>query len=507
MTIDADHPVIAPGENVPKVTSCRWLFCYISCIAMMCVYAVRVDISVAIVCMVNDKHGNHSTGSSESEQECVDTSTSHGESKKLEFDWPPALVASILGGFFYGYTVSNIPGGILADKYGGKKVFFGCLFTAGCMTILHPVLSRVSPYLTLAARVMTGFVSGPLFPSMHSLWGRWAPPIERTKLMSICYAGPYMGNIITLILSGYLCANGFDNGWGSIFYVFGGATIIFCVVWWFTVFDTPNSHPRITAAERDFLNEAVESHSKVSHVPWVKIFSARSMWAIIVAHFCYNWCNYTLLTVLPLFMKEVLKFNIKTNGLMSSIPYLGQFLGYTAIGPVADYIDNRQLMSTRNMRVTIQTVSFLGTAAFLVGTSFIKCTNAMSAVGLLFFAAAFMGFSGGGFFVNHVDIAPSYAGVLFGITNCISALSGFLAPLLAKGLTPDGTQEQWQNVFYVCSGFCVFGVIIFGLCAKGTVETWAVVEDRPIELEKRKSTFMRKYTSEEEVKLQEHKED
>ena len=39
--------------------------------------------------------------------------------------------------------------------------------------------------------------------------------------MTSLFVGPYMGNIITLIISGYLCENGFDNGWGSIFYLVG----------------------------------------------------------------------------------------------------------------------------------------------------------------------------------------------------------------------------------------------------------------------------------------------
>ncbi|XP_029632985.1 sialin [Octopus sinensis] len=480
--------LVRPGPDVPKICSCRWVFCYFSCVAMMFVYAVRVDISVAIVCMVRKKYKNDSMHSNDSE--CQLPTKDHTE-HQAEFEWPEALVANVLGGFFYGYTISNIPGGILADKFGGKRVFGTALMLAGILTILHPAVTRVSGYLTLAIRICTGLVSGPLFPSMHSIWGRWAPPIERTKLMAICYAGPYMGNIITLMMSGFLCAKGFDNGWGSIFYVFGGATVLCSLVWFYIVYDSPLVHPRITPKEREFLDEAVHAHTTVKSVPWKSIFTSRPMWAIIVAHFCYNWCNYTLLTVLPLFMKEVLYFDIKTNGMMSSIPYFGQFLGYTFIGPLADSLENKKIMSTRHMRVFLQTISFMGTAAFLIGTSYIHCTEAMVAVALLFFAATFMGFSGGGFFVNHVDIAPSYAGVLFGITNCISALSGFLSPIVAKALTPNGTQHEWQNVFFVCAGFCAFGALFFGIFAGGTIEEWAIEKGSSYDREKKKSLLLR----------------
>ena len=80
---------------------------------------------------------------------------------------------------------------------------------------------------------------------MHAMWGRWAPPKERTRLTAITYsgqiqssklhtyitvtastsmfvvAGPYVGNVLSFPLSAMLCQYGFDGGWPSVFYVFG----------------------------------------------------------------------------------------------------------------------------------------------------------------------------------------------------------------------------------------------------------------------------------------------
>jgi len=35
------------------------------------------------------------------------------------------------------------------------------------------------------------------------------------------------------------------------------------------------------------------------------------VWAIITAHTCHNWGNYTILICIPMYMKEVLKFDVK----------------------------------------------------------------------------------------------------------------------------------------------------------------------------------------------------
>ena len=41
------------------------------------------------------------------------------------------------------------------------------------------------------------------------------------------------------------------------------------------------------------------------------MFTSGPLWAIICAHMCNNYTNYTLLTSLPTFMKEVIKLDIK----------------------------------------------------------------------------------------------------------------------------------------------------------------------------------------------------
>jgi MFS transporter, ACS family, solute carrier family 17 (sodium-dependent inorganic phosphate cotransporter), member 5 len=50
---------------------------------------------------------------------------------------------------------------------------------------------------------------------------KWAPIHERARLIGFGFSGSNIGNIIALPLGGFLCSNGFDGGWPSIFYLFG----------------------------------------------------------------------------------------------------------------------------------------------------------------------------------------------------------------------------------------------------------------------------------------------
>lgn len=42
-----------------------------------------------------------------------------------------------------------------------------------------------------------------------------------------------------------------------------------------------------------------------------------------------------------------------------------------------------------------------------------------------------------GFGVNHLDIAPQYAGVIMAISNTISGIAGILSPLIAGIIVTD----------------------------------------------------------------------
>lgn len=72
-------------------------------------------------------------------------------------------------------------------------------------------------------------------------------------------------------------------------------------------------------------------------IPWGKVFTSLSVYALIFAHFGQNFGYFMLLTELPTYLKEALHFDIKANGLISSLPYLVQ--AFTSW--ISSYISDR----------------------------------------------------------------------------------------------------------------------------------------------------------------------
>ncbi|XP_014787307.2 uncharacterized transporter slc-17.2 [Octopus bimaculoides] len=176
-----------------------------------------------------------------------------------EFEWSDTLQANILAGYYYGYLATASLGGLLADKYGGKRVLGGSFLSASILTILQPSLSRTSGYYMLVLRILTGIASGVVPPAIHSSFARWFPPQEISLSIGFTFASQILGTVVGLSTSGYLCVYGFDNGWGSIFYVFGGISLLFSCVWFYVVYDNPDVHPTISEEERASLKRTVIS--------------------------------------------------------------------------------------------------------------------------------------------------------------------------------------------------------------------------------------------------------
>ena len=62
----------------------------------------------------------------------------------------------LLSSFFYGYIVTKIPGGWLATRLGGNRVFGAGIAATAFFTLLTPPLTYISVYLLLAVRVLEG---------------------------------------------------------------------------------------------------------------------------------------------------------------------------------------------------------------------------------------------------------------------------------------------------------------------------------------------------------------
>lgn len=100
----------------------------------------------------------------------------------------------------------------------------------------------------LITRLILPF-KGMLYPTFQELIANWAPPQEKGKFLSGLLSSG-IGTVIDWSLSGIIIER---IGWHFAFYMVAIAMIVFAAAWYFTVFDSPSKHPRISETERKYI--------------------------------------------------------------------------------------------------------------------------------------------------------------------------------------------------------------------------------------------------------------
>ena len=163
----------------------------------------------------------------------VKTQSAPNEDGLYEFHWSPETIGYVDSSYFWGYVVTQVPGGFLASYIPANRLFgFAILFNS-CLNLLIPTLTQLEPLCVIIARVLQvkswcfqlkskgtqisfdcaqGLLDGVTFPCVQSILCWWSPPEERTILSTIILAGSFAGAAVGIPLSGPLfCLNQISN--------------------------------------------------------------------------------------------------------------------------------------------------------------------------------------------------------------------------------------------------------------------------------------------------------
>lgn len=96
----------------------------------------------------------------------------------------------ILGSFYIGYILTHVPGGILAERFGGKYTLsIGILSTAIFTILTPPAVNYGGATALIILRILMGLGEGTTFPALSVLLASWVPVNERSKVGSFVFGG------------------------------------------------------------------------------------------------------------------------------------------------------------------------------------------------------------------------------------------------------------------------------------------------------------------------------
>ncbi|XP_055942474.1 putative inorganic phosphate cotransporter isoform X1 [Argiope bruennichi] len=391
----------------------RYLVTLLEFFAFFEINAYRFATSISVVAMVNNTAVYSHKLSNVSDSCPAPAFGEEGYTEPQpdgEFVWSPAEQGWILGAGYLGYLITQIPGGILGEMYGGKIVVMMGLLLSTLCHIISPFAARAGTYTMIAVQLARGLGQG-LIPAAHCvIAANWFPSTERGVLNPISMAGYSMGALAGGVTSGALCSLSFLGGWPLCYYVDGIFGIVLCICYQILLYETPKSHPRIKESELNYIlqNQEMDLTGKRPPTPWKKIFTSVPFHAMTFATFATFWAGSHFLSVHPIFLATILHFPIEENGIISSVPFLFDTLLICIGSWISKWLNKCNYVGVDKVRKGFNFLYCMGYSLCVLGVYYVGCDKTASTI-MGFLAMSFFGFSYNGCLTVPNDMSPTYA--------------------------------------------------------------------------------------------------
>ena len=393
-------------------------------------YIDRVNISIAIIPLARDK------------------------------GYDAAAKGLVLSSFFWGYLWLQLLGGWMADRFGGKRVLAAGVALWSVATFLTPPAASISFGALLVMRALLGAGEALNFPAVHSIAARWTIASERARAISLHFSGVAFGTVIALLISPAIVI---ALGWPSVFYISGALGIVWLAAWQLKAANGPDECPGVSPDELALImSERSSAVELADRIPWGRILRERAVWAIVIAHLCNNFGFYIILLWLPSYLNKTFGVPMERLGAFSVVPWIVAFIMQNTSGWFADAMHKRGL-PLGTVRKLMQ-----GSAFAIAAVPLLLLPAAHSpemAVALVTLSIGGTALGAGGFIVNHLDVAPRYAGILMGISNTAATLPGIVG-VAATGFILQAT-NSFSSVFYLTAAVYAVGALCYVAMASG----------------------------------------
>jgi ACS family glucarate transporter-like MFS transporter len=367
----------------------------------------------------------------------------------------------VLAAFAWGYAIFQWPGGLLAERMGGRKALTLIAVLWGLLNLLVafvPKSSAAGPFVivtTLAAlRFLMGVAQAPLFPAVggHTI-ARWFPVSGWALPNALTNAGLTLGAaatgpLIVLLIQSF--------GWRGSFGLTAPLGLLFAWVWWWYGRDEPAHHSAVAPGELELINAGRSETVRPGEATdaWRVVFRSPAVWLITASYFFSNYVFYFFFNWLYIYLVEVRNFRELQGGVMAAAPWITGAVGATLGGWLCDWLTRRH-----GIRIGVRVVIMLG--LILSGGFIVAAAGAAGPYLGVVFLCLCLGsqqFTDSAYWAAAISVggppSPAACGVMNTGGNVVGGLVAVLVPMTARTL-------GWPVALGTASVFAFVGAILW----------------------------------------------
>ena len=353
----------------------------------------------------------------------------------------------VTGIFFVGYMFLQIPGAILAQKWSAKNVVLILMVMWGLAAMATGLVQSREQFL--AARFVLGFFEGGVWPAVLVLLASWFPLKERARANSLWMACLPVSSVIMAPLSGVLLDH---FSWRTVLVLEGVPPILWAIVWWFAVGDSPKKAKWVSPEEREYVETALAEDEaakpNVGKSTYREALKDRRVITLIAIYFCWMSGFYGFSLWLPAVIKDLTGGSAGMVGWVTAIPYVFALMAMVAVSAWSDRTGNRKL--------AVAGPILIGVVAMVAGQ---LVHSPLVNIGLLCVVAM-------GIYAPYGSFWAIPAGMLrievlafaLGLINALGNLGGFVGPYAVGWLTAKTGSDAAG--YYALAGLLTVGALL-----------------------------------------------
>jgi ACS family glucarate transporter-like MFS transporter len=420
-------------QNQIRPTFIRWRILAILALASFISYVLRTNLSFAAPEMMSD------LGLSE-----------------IQWGW-------VLAAFTAGYAIFQLPGGILGDRFGPRRVITAIAILWALLTFATsfvPEKAAGSTALIIGSlflvRFLVGAVHAPIFPVMNASIVRWFPKGGWALPLGLSSTGTTLGGAAAAIVVPLVIT---QFGWRIAFMCLAPLGLLTAALWWWYSRDDPASHASVNEAEIEFINAGREtpggldeSENEGGQADWLQVLKNRDVLFLTLSYSSMNFVFYIVFNWFFYYLVEVREFSATDAGFVASAQWMAGAAGAALGGWLCDRMCNR-LGLRWGCRWPVIIGMTMSAVLLLVGAMHPAPYIAVTAMVLLFF---FNQLNEGPYWATSIAVGGRHAGAAGGVMNTGANVMGVVNALLVPFFA-----HAFGWTFAIASGaiFAMIGVV------------------------------------------------
>ncbi len=364
--------------------------------------------------------------------------------------------------FFFAYAIAQVSAGLLADKFGPRKVMAIAITAFTCVTF---VTGFVRSFAQLVAiRLGLGLAEGHHFAPACRTIADWMPKNEKGRAMGFMSSSWQFAPIVVAPLVTYLAT--VLGSWRPVFYLLAIPGVVGMFLLFYLVSNKPDEmlkRGRLKQDEYDYIKAGVVSEQATGHKASMKwVMKDPSLWLWAMQQFFILAVSWGILSWLSSFLYEQHGLDLKKMGMMYALPYVLAFFSTNLGGFLMDKVFHRTK--------PVALISFLSSIPIFMYIGHVPKGHVATLIGMLLLTGFFWNLVWG--VVNaypQIRYPKEVVGGVVGVTICIGMLGSLISPMIAGFLVrTTATGISYDRVFLLFATFSALGALVTCFIKEGT---------------------------------------